>query len=384
MNQKAFLSALEAGLRGLPPREIDEILADYQEYFRDAQEAGRTEDEVVQSLGDPAKLAKELRAQVRYRQWEESKSVGSLFRVVAAVAGLGLMNFLLAIPFMLYLSLLTAGWITSVTFFGVGAFLLCIGGINAVSGWPDLSLRNDWLTEGTLTFAAAENGEAAPLGDEFDPSDNDVTIRLRGGDSVTLVYRNGDSVRLRGGAGGVKIDSSGPSALKADSDGEITLPKHELRSYALRSAEGDQVSMKLDGEAGLAELHIETHDGGKVVTRLGNGALPGMEVSQELSSHETLQRTLNAEIKAKLISSDAAERILNAAARDGGTKKDTLHITGLKGMSVLKALLLVGAGMLVAGVVGVLFCFWLTRWTWRGVVALVKAQVALLSPSDGS
>ncbi len=388
MNEKAFLSALEQGLRGLPSEEVREILVDYQEYFRDAAEAGRSEDEVVASLGDPAKLAKELRAQVRYRQWEENKSFRSLFRVMVAVAGLGLVNFLLAIPFMVYLSLLTAGWVTAVTFFGIGLFLLCIGAAHGLTGWPELGVNHRWIQEGTITFSAAEDGQETSLGDDFDPSEEDMTVSLRKGDSVILHYRNGEVVSLTGGENGLKIDSSGPTTLKADADKEVTLPKKQIKSYLLKGEEGGSIEMTLGDASGDADIAVTSNKGDRFDAKLKHGEWPEMSLvqpehqAQRAAASDAFAAVLGEQVASKAISSDAAQRILEATGNAAGHERNMVIVSGFKGLSLLKVVLLTGVGLLLSGLVGVVFLLWLTRWTWRGIVALVKAQIALLSPRN--
>ena len=63
MNRDAFLCILSDGLDGLPAHEIDDILADYVAYFDEARASGRSEEEVAAALGDPRRLARELRAE---------------------------------------------------------------------------------------------------------------------------------------------------------------------------------------------------------------------------------------------------------------------------------------------------------------------------------
>ena len=101
MKQEHFMQTLRNELRSLPKHEVDEIVADYREYIGDAIAAGRNEEEVIAALGDPFKLARELRAQAKYRQWENHRSLSNLMRVVISIAGLGVMNFLLFFPFLI-------------------------------------------------------------------------------------------------------------------------------------------------------------------------------------------------------------------------------------------------------------------------------------------
>ena len=78
MNSEAFLRTLRAGLAGLSKQEIEEIIADYEAHFAEARASGRSEAEVVDALGDPARLARELRAETGLRRFESHRSFANL------------------------------------------------------------------------------------------------------------------------------------------------------------------------------------------------------------------------------------------------------------------------------------------------------------------
>lgn len=63
-----FLNALEQALSGLDSQEKCEILDDYREHFALGLAAGKTEEEVARSLGDPVQLAKMYTTAHRARQ----------------------------------------------------------------------------------------------------------------------------------------------------------------------------------------------------------------------------------------------------------------------------------------------------------------------------
>ncbi len=136
MTQDAFIEQLRHELRSLPKHVVDEIVADYREYIGDALAAGRSEPEVVAALGDPAKLARELRAQANFRQWETRRSFGNLMRVFASIAGLGLLQLLLLVPFMFYLLLLTGAYALSAGLFAAGLAIVLMLGSHHLFGWP--------------------------------------------------------------------------------------------------------------------------------------------------------------------------------------------------------------------------------------------------------
>ena len=78
MTREAFLAALRGGLAVLSPGQIDDVLADYRSHFDEGLADGRSEEEISAALGDPTRLAAELRAEAGFRRWENSRSAGNL------------------------------------------------------------------------------------------------------------------------------------------------------------------------------------------------------------------------------------------------------------------------------------------------------------------
>ncbi|WP_223066053.1 DUF1700 domain-containing protein [Paenibacillus caui] len=60
MTKNEFLSVMESHLTALPPEERDELMDDYKAHFAFGLQSGKTEEEIVTELGDPAELAKEV------------------------------------------------------------------------------------------------------------------------------------------------------------------------------------------------------------------------------------------------------------------------------------------------------------------------------------
>ena len=120
MNRAHFMAQLRDGLSGLHHSDIDDILRDYESHFAGGAADGRTEDEVAAALGDPARLARELRAEVGFRRWEENRSPGNFLGVVLALLGLATIDFIFLLPFLCVLA---------AVFFGLSvACLACVVG----------------------------------------------------------------------------------------------------------------------------------------------------------------------------------------------------------------------------------------------------------------
>jgi uncharacterized membrane protein len=122
MNRVAFLRTLRDGLAGLPAPEIDDILADYNAYFDEAQATGRSEEDVADALGDPRRLARELRAETRLRRWENHHSLGNSAAALLALSGLAAVDILFLLPLMVAVTLATIAM-------GLVIFVLGIVGI---------------------------------------------------------------------------------------------------------------------------------------------------------------------------------------------------------------------------------------------------------------
>ena len=99
MNRANFLAELRMGLSGLPANEIEETVADYDMHFSEGMAAGRSEAAIANALGDPARLAKELRAEAGFRRWESEKSAGNLVGAVIALLGLATLDLIFLVPF---------------------------------------------------------------------------------------------------------------------------------------------------------------------------------------------------------------------------------------------------------------------------------------------
>ncbi|WP_425991819.1 DUF1700 domain-containing protein [Brevundimonas sp. TWP2-3-2] len=101
MTRTEFLSRLRQGLVGLPMSVAAEIVADYETHFDDGIAAGRSEAEVATALGDPARLARELRAEAGAQRWHQEKNPSAAAAAVFAVLGLGAIDILILLPILM-------------------------------------------------------------------------------------------------------------------------------------------------------------------------------------------------------------------------------------------------------------------------------------------
>jgi len=62
VNRNEFLKIIREGLNDFPSQELDEIIYDYEEHFRNALSDGKTEGEIIGSLGDPFVIVNQYRS----------------------------------------------------------------------------------------------------------------------------------------------------------------------------------------------------------------------------------------------------------------------------------------------------------------------------------
>ncbi|MGV1869855.1 DUF1700 domain-containing protein [Agrobacterium rosae] len=124
MNRDAFLRALRRGLKGLPPHEINEIVEEYSAHFAESQTSGRQQTDVAAALGDPARIAREIKADAGLRRFEAQWSVSNMLAAVLGLAGLAIVDVLFLLPVLVIMIAV----IVSVSFalLAIGAFGLKI------------------------------------------------------------------------------------------------------------------------------------------------------------------------------------------------------------------------------------------------------------------
>jgi uncharacterized membrane protein len=140
MTRQDFIARLRAGLRGLAPPRVEELVADYETHFAEARAEGRDEAEVAAALGDPDRLARELQAEAGLRRWETERNPSAAASAVFAVLGLGAIDVLILLPILLSIGgTLFAFAIVAVALFGVGAVVMVAGPV-VVHGAPVMAL----------------------------------------------------------------------------------------------------------------------------------------------------------------------------------------------------------------------------------------------------
>ncbi|CAJ8427417.1 DUF1700 domain-containing protein [Burkholderia pseudomallei] len=386
MKQDAFIQRLRQALGSLPKRDVDEIVADYREYIGDALSAGRTEEDVIAALGEPEKLARELKAQANFRQWEERRSFGNLMRVVGSIAGLGLLHLVLLVPFLLYMLVLTlgyvffgaltvAGLVTLVAFgshyvfgtpvpgvlpFGGGAAQL---GAAGASGKADGKGATDGKAAQTGKIAQDPKSASAAAADalndakELRVEGERYVLDLHDGSRVSIVTRKG-VIDARKQGGKLSIDATGDGARELLTTGKgdtLGIARADVIALDLKSTNGDQMTVANTGGS-VPGVNVPGIAGGNVqMTPDGRG---GMNLS-----------VTNGENSVSIVG--------GRITVDNG--KQHVSVAAPAGFALGGIAFGYGLAMLPIGIVGLLVCVWLTRVTWRALGRYVRRRIDAVS-----
>lgn len=134
MTRAEFMGRLRRGLVGMPTAAAADIASDYETHFEDGAAAGRSEAEVATALGDPDRLARELRAEAGAQRWHQEKNPSAAAGAVFAVLGLGAIDLLILLPiFMSVVGVLFGFFMAAVGLFVAGGAVMIAG---PVAGFP--------------------------------------------------------------------------------------------------------------------------------------------------------------------------------------------------------------------------------------------------------
>ncbi len=130
MTRTEFLDTLRRRLSGMSAEEVDDVIADYESHFAEGMAAGRGEDEIAAALGDPIRLARELRAESGFRRWEAERTPANFMSVLFGLLALLAVDFVLLLPvlaILFFFSLIAA----------IVALSLCLAGVVLIVNLPD-------------------------------------------------------------------------------------------------------------------------------------------------------------------------------------------------------------------------------------------------------
>lgn len=121
MSEQKFLQSLKEMLQGISKIDKEDILEDYREHFLAGREAGKSDEEIIESLGELPELAKAIKAEYFAVEAVRKGSPGRVFRAVFAAAGFSFFNLIFILsPFLGICALLLGLW--------SGAFAMVVSG----------------------------------------------------------------------------------------------------------------------------------------------------------------------------------------------------------------------------------------------------------------
>jgi len=137
MTRQAFMARLREGLRGLPAQAQADIVADYEAHFAEGETAGRSEADVAAALGDPSRLARELRAEAGLKRWEEERNPSSAASAIFALLGLGALDILILLPILMGVGGAIFGvGVAIIAVFVAGGAVFAVGPFSGAAGGP--------------------------------------------------------------------------------------------------------------------------------------------------------------------------------------------------------------------------------------------------------
>lgn len=127
MTRGEFMRELRRGLVGMSVESVTSITSDYESYFADGLQAGRSETSLTLALGDPRRIAAELRLDATARDWEAGRTPRSGVRTVVAALSLVAVDVLSLLPFSLAVLLCAVGLCGACLVLLAGGFVLVAG-----------------------------------------------------------------------------------------------------------------------------------------------------------------------------------------------------------------------------------------------------------------
>ncbi|WP_432662382.1 DUF1700 domain-containing protein [Wukongibacter baidiensis] len=154
MNKNEFLTELSNLLSSLPSDERQDILFDYEEHFSIGLEEGKTEEDIIDSLGSPKTIAKQYKANYIVTQAEVNPSPSNMLKAVLAILALGFFNLIFVLgPFLGLVGVLIGLFaasigilIAGVSVFGTAALGPVLGSLNAYISLPSIMVSNTGAT----------------------------------------------------------------------------------------------------------------------------------------------------------------------------------------------------------------------------------------------
>jgi uncharacterized membrane protein len=138
MTKQEFLASLREGLRGLPPADVEERIAFYDEMIDDRMEEGLTEEEALEELGSVESVIAQIAAEtplvklVKEKVRRERKRSGKGLTTVLLALGSPIWVSLLIAAAAVVFSLVVAAWSVVIALYGPALSLVVSGAACAI------------------------------------------------------------------------------------------------------------------------------------------------------------------------------------------------------------------------------------------------------------
>lgn len=130
MTRNEFLQKLGSSLKGLPSKDITEILSDYEEHFRIGMEKVKSEEEISAELGDIGQIAAQFKAEAGI----ETETIKKRSTVAKVFIAIGMIFFNLIFVAGIYFGLL--GTLIGLFAGSIGTALGGLGGLLMLILYP--------------------------------------------------------------------------------------------------------------------------------------------------------------------------------------------------------------------------------------------------------
>jgi uncharacterized membrane protein len=129
MSKHEFMRELTGLLKSIPEHERIDILADYEEHFNTAISNGLPELDIVNALGSPRIIVKEIIAENRIERAEKHSSIPNLLTAIFAIISLGFLNLVFVLgPFIGISAVIFALFVAALTLVIAPFGMLIFGG----------------------------------------------------------------------------------------------------------------------------------------------------------------------------------------------------------------------------------------------------------------
>lgn len=229
MTRFEYIDALRQALSDLPPDVIAATVAEYERRISDASAAGQREDDIIEGLGDPQKVAAERRTNMQFKTLPKDKApanpAANFMRTFFSFFGLMIFNLFLLVPAMVYSALLFASYVIAIACYAGGIMVTAasLAGVNEISldppyeavsfhqvhvdaksdggnGHVAVTVKQDAKPAGNGAAASASASAAASA-----PSVAVVAGTAASADDNALVKVEPNGIRITDGSGKIRI-----------------------------------------------------------------------------------------------------------------------------------------------------------------------------------